>query len=68
MISLAFFGTIDPSGVIANGNAALVEKKAREILEIYIDSPRFIMNAGCAIPSTTPSENIFRLVEVTRNF
>jgi len=65
---LTLFGTLDPSGVIANGSAALVEKKIREILRIYKDSPRYIMNAGCAIPPTTPSGNIFKLVEVTRNF
>jgi MtaA/CmuA family methyltransferase len=65
---LTLFGTIDPSGVIANGSADLVEQKARELLEIYKNSPRFVMNAGCAIPPTTPSENILRLIEVTRNF
>ena len=65
---ITLFGNIDPSGVIANGTADLVEKKAREILEIYRDSPLLVMNAGCAIPPTTPSENIFRLIEVTRNF
>jgi uroporphyrinogen decarboxylase len=65
---IALFGTLDPSGVIANGTTALVAKKAREILKIYRNSPRFIMNAGCAIPPTTPSKNIFKLVEVTRSF
>ena len=65
---IAFFGNIDPSGVIALGTADQVEEKARELLSIYKDSPRFIMNAGCAIPPMTPSENIERLVDVTRSF
>jgi len=45
-----------------------VEEKALELLELYEDSPRFIMNAGCAIPPETPEENIYKLVEVTRNY
>lgn len=65
---VAFFGNIDPSGVIALGTPELVEEKAKELLTIYRDSPRFIMNAGCAIPPFTPPENIRRLVEVTRTF
>jgi len=61
-------GTIDPSGVIALGTPAMVEEKAREILELYKDSPRLIMNAGCAIPPNTPEANIRRLIEVTRSY
>ncbi len=64
----SFFGNIDPSRVIALGTAKDVEEKVLELLSIYKDSPRFIMNAGCAIPPMTPSENIERLVEVTRSF
>lgn len=65
---ISFFGNIDPSGIIALGTAEQVEEKARELLSIYQDSPRFIMNAGCAIPPMTPSGNIKRLVDVTRSF
>jgi MtaA/CmuA family methyltransferase len=61
-------GTIDPSGVIALGTTEMVEKKAREILDLYKDSPRLIMNAGCAIPPNTPEANIRKLVEVTRSY
>ncbi len=61
-------GNIDPSGIIANGTAKQVEEKALKLLDLYKDSPRFIMNAGCAIPPTAPEENIRRLVEVTRNY
>ena len=61
-------GTVDPSGVIALGTADMVETKVREILDLYKDSPRLIMNAGCAIPPNTPEANIRRLVEVTRSY
>lgn len=63
-----FIGNIDPSGVIANGTPELVEQKTRELLEIFRDNPRFILNAGCAIPPTTPEENIRRMVKVAREF
>jgi MtaA/CmuA family methyltransferase len=66
--SITLSGNIDPSGVLANGTPELVEKKAIELLEVYKDSPRFIMNAGCAIPYTTPEANIRKLIEVTRKY
>ncbi len=66
--SIVLSGTIDPSGVLAYGSPKDVEEKALELLELYEDSPRFIMNAGCAIPPETPEENIYKLVEVTRNY
>lgn len=61
-------GTIDPSGVLALGTPADVREKALELLNIYRDSNRFILNAGCAIPPTTPSENIRTMIETARNF
>ena len=65
---ITFLGNIDPAGIIAFGKADQVEEKARELLFIYKDTPRFIMNAGCAIPPMTPEENIERLVNVTKSF
>lgn len=53
-----FIGNIDPSGVLALGTPALVEKKTRELLEVFTGTSRFILNAGCAIPAETPSENL----------
>jgi uroporphyrinogen decarboxylase len=61
-----FIGNIDPSGVLALGTPALVERKTRELLEVYADSPRFILNAGCAIPATTPPENLRTMIRVAR--
>jgi len=66
--SVVLSGTIDPSGVLAYGTPKDVEEKALELLKLYEDSPRLIMNAGCAIPPETPEENIYKLVEVTKNY
>ncbi len=63
---ITLFGTIDPSGVIAHGSARDVETKTIELLELYKDSPRLVVNAGCAIPPCTPEENIRKMVEVSR--
>jgi uroporphyrinogen decarboxylase len=63
---LTFIGNIDPSGVIARGSVKDVEQKTRELLDIYKDSPRLIVNAGCAIPPDTPTENLRKMIEVAR--
>ncbi len=64
---VVLFGNIDPSGIIGLGMPEQVEAHVKELLAIYKDSPRIVVNAGCAIPAFTPPENIKRLVEVTRN-
>ena len=61
-----FVGNIDPSGVLALGTPALVEQKTRELMEVFADTPRFILNAGCAIPSTTPPDNLRAMIKVAR--
>ena len=63
-----FIGNIDPSGVLALGSRQLVKQKTQELLEIYKDSPRLVINAGCAIPPDTPSENIKEMITTARNF
>jgi uroporphyrinogen decarboxylase len=55
-------GNLDPSGVLALGTPALVEEKTRELVVIFADTPRLIVNAGCAIPATTPPENLRAMV------
>ncbi len=62
------FGNIDPSGVLAMGTVEDVSNKTLELLEIYKDSNRFILNAGCAIPAETPSENLKAMIKVAREF
>lgn len=61
-----FAGNLDPSGVLALGTPGRVEEKTRELLDVFADTPRFILNAGCAIPSTTPPENIRAMIRVAR--
>ena len=66
--SATFIGNIDPSGVLALGTVDDVRKKTLELLEFYKNSNRFILNAGCALPPTTPSENLKTMIETARNF
>jgi uroporphyrinogen decarboxylase len=63
-----FIGNIDPSGVLALGTVDDVHKKTLELLSVYENSNRFILNAGCAIPPTTPPENLKMMIETARNF
>jgi MtaA/CmuA family methyltransferase len=62
------FGNIDPSGVVARGTAAQVREASRKLIEAWKPGGRFILNAGCAIPASTPSENIHALVAAAREF
>lgn len=66
--SKLFIGNIDPSGVLALGSRQLVRTKTLELLEVYEDSPRLVVNAGCAIPAKTPPENIREMIETVRNY
>lgn len=59
-----FVGNIDPSGIIALGTAQQVKEKVKELLNIFEENPRFILNAGCAIPADTPEENIFAMMKM----
>jgi uroporphyrinogen decarboxylase len=63
---VCFIGNIDPSGVLALGSPDDVRRATEELLAAYSDSPRFILNAGCAIPSDTPSENLRAMIAATR--
>jgi uroporphyrinogen decarboxylase len=64
--STLLIGNLDPSGVLKFGSPELVRQKTLELLEIYRDSPRLVINAGCAIPPDTPSENIRAMIEATQ--
>jgi uroporphyrinogen decarboxylase len=60
------FGNIDPSGVIARGTPALIREKTRELIALWKPGGLFVLNAGCAIPATTPEENIRVLLATAR--
>jgi uroporphyrinogen decarboxylase len=62
----AFCGNLDPSGVLAFGTPGLVAAKTRELLRVFADNPRFILNAGCAIPPRTPPENLRAMLQAAR--
>ena len=66
--STLMIGNLDPSGVIKFGTPELVKQKTLELLEIYQGSPRLMINAGCAIPPDTPSENIRTMIETTHSY
>jgi uroporphyrinogen decarboxylase len=61
-----FIGNLDPSGVVALGSPALVEERVRELVALFADTPRFVLNAGCAIPASAPAANIRALVRAAR--
>jgi uroporphyrinogen decarboxylase len=50
------------------GTPHLVESKTLKLLSVFSKTNRYILNAGCAIPSNTPEENLMRMIETTRNF
>jgi uroporphyrinogen decarboxylase len=63
-----FLGPIDPSEVLANGTADLVTQKCREALEILAPGGGFILGPGCALPPSTPDENIDAIVAAARTW
>ncbi len=63
-----FIGNLDPSAVLAYGTPAVVEAETRRLVELFADTPRFILNAGCAIAPETPAENIRAMIRAARQF
>jgi uroporphyrinogen-III decarboxylase len=62
------FGNIDPSGVLAHGTVEQVREATRQLISIWKPGGQFILNAGCAIPPTTPPENVHALVAAAKEF
>jgi uroporphyrinogen decarboxylase len=61
-----FVGNIDPSGVLAHGSTGEVEEATRRLLRVFAGTPRFVLNAGCAIPAETPPENLRAMITTAR--
>ena len=57
------FGNIEPSGVLALGTPDYVRQKTRELISIWKPGGLFVLNSGCTLPATTPSENIRTFVQ-----
>ncbi len=63
-----FFGNIDPSGILALGTPELVQEKTLDLLDIYSKTNRFVLNSGCAIPSSAPEENIKMFIKTAKEY
>ena len=63
-----FFGNVDPSGVLALGTPGQVRAKTIELLDVFSKNNRFVLNSGCALPSSTPSENIKTFIKTARDY
>lgn len=61
-----FVGNLDPSGILALGTPDVVEQATRRLIELFSDTPGFILNAGCALPATTPPENLHAMIRTAR--
>lgn len=56
-------GNLDPSAVLARGSEADVRKATLALLEQWMPGGNFMLNAGCAIPATTPDRNLEVMVQ-----
>lgn len=61
-------GPVDPSGVMANGTPEIVTEKCIEALDNLSPGGGFILGPGCALPPTTPDENIDAMIAAARNY
>ena len=61
-------GPVDPSDVMANGTPELVTQKSRQAIEILSSGGGFILAPGCALPPSTPDENIDAMIAAAREF
>jgi len=62
------FGNVDPSGVIACGTPEQVREATRWLIAEWKPGGRFILNAGCAIPASTPRVNMAAFMSAAREF
>jgi len=61
-------GNIDPSAILAQGTEAQVREATRKLISVWKPGGRFILNSGCAIPPTTPPENIRAMVAAAKEY
>ena len=66
--SMVFIGNLDPSAVVALGTPELVESNSRELIRLFSDTGRFILNAGCAIPATAPESNLRAMLRAAESW
>jgi uroporphyrinogen decarboxylase len=63
-----FIGNLDPSGVLALGTPDEVRARTTALREVFAGTPRFILNAGCALPAGTPAENLRAMITASRHW
>jgi uroporphyrinogen decarboxylase len=63
---VTLIGNLDPSGVLALGNTDLVQSATEHLLSLFAGNNRFILNSGCALPASTPGENVRAMIETAR--
>lgn len=61
-------GPIDPSAVMAQGTPEQVAEKCREAIDMLGSEGGFILGPGCALPGTTPDDNIHAMIEVAHTY
>lgn len=61
-------GPVDPNTVMAMGTPDLVLEKCKEAIENLSPGGGFILGPGCALPATTPDENILAMIEAAKKF
>lgn len=62
------FGNVDPSGVLALGTPTRVREATRQLMDVWKPGGKFILNAGCAIPASTPPENLRAFMDAAHEF
>ena len=64
----AFMGNIHTTDVMLNGSVQDVERAARKCIEDAADGGGFILSTGDQCGRDTPDENIFKMVEVCKEY
>ena len=64
----ALLGPVDPSEVMAYGTPELVTDKCNEALKNLSPGGGFILGPGCALPPSTPDDNIDAMIEAAKKF
>jgi len=61
-------GPVDPSEIMGSGTPEQVTQRCREAIDILAPGGGFILGPGCAMPATTPDDNIFAMIETARTY
>lgn len=65
---VCLLGNLDTSEVMYRGRPELVEKKAKEIIDICMPHSGLILSSGCLLGGDTPPENLQALSDSARKY